>query len=421
VSVVLASWAILTAAATVALPDNWPGWRGPHHTGESRETNLPTTWGEGKNIAWRLPLPGMAGSTPAVWGDKIFVTSADGADLVLVCVSTAGKELWRRKVGKVGRAIIKGDEANEASNSPSTDGKYVWTLCGAGDLVCFDFDGNEKWRFNIQERYGKWQIQHGIHGTPLLYEGRLYLSMMHAKGHWVIALDAADGKEKWKVDRKTDAQGESKEAYTSPCLWTNGKDAYIVVSGADYATAHRLEDGGEIWRLGDLNPKSSYSPALRVIASPVAGPDLVVVPTARGGLISAVKADAKGMMRAGDAAELWRKAKGAPDVSTPAYHDGLIYLCDGGVLLCWDAKTGKEQYKERIHNSRYRASPVIADGKVYLTARDGTFTVVQAGPKFAVLATNTLNDSFTASPAIANGRIYVRGYKALYAIGDAGK
>src|SRR6202011_1403974 len=137
-----------------------PNWRGPDHTGVSRETALPTVWSEEKNIAWKLPMPGIGGSTPAVWGDRLFLTSSDGKDLALLCVSTQGKELWKRKVGKVGRAIIKKDEANEASNSPSTDGKHVWALFGSGDLACFDFDGKEIWKFNIQERYGKYRIQH---------------------------------------------------------------------------------------------------------------------------------------------------------------------------------------------------------------------------------------------------------------------
>jgi outer membrane protein assembly factor BamB len=419
---VIASWFILVVGASVALPDNWPSWRGPEQTGFSKESPLPTNWSETTNIAWKLPLPGRGGATPAVWGDRIFLTSGDGGDLVLLCVSNAGKELWRRKVGKVVRPTIKGDEANEASNSPSTDGKHVWALCGSGDFTCFDFDGKEIWKFNIQDRYGKYKIQHGIHTTPLLHEDKLYLSLLHSGGHWVVAVDKATGEEKWKVQRKTDAVSESLEAYTSPCLCSNGKDAYLVVLGCDYATAHSLKDGTEIWRLGDLNPKSNYNRAFRIIASPVATPELIFVPTARGAAVVAVKADAKGMVKTGSAFEQWRKSKGSPDVPSPAVHDGLLYLCsESGVLSCWDAMTGKEVYKENLHGSRYRASPVIADGKVYLTARDGTFSVVKAGRKFERLASNELNDAFTASPAISDGRIYLRGFKTLYAIGEGGK
>jgi outer membrane protein assembly factor BamB len=406
----------LALATRPVAAENWPSWRGPEQNGISHEKALPVEWGPGKNIAWELPLPGMGGSTPAIWGERIFLTCAEGQDLVLLSISTAGKVQWKRKVGTSGRATIRRDEANEASASPCTDGKHVYAFVGTGDLACFDFEGNEVWKFNVQSRYGKFSIQHGVHPTPLLFGDRLYQNLIHAGGHWVIALDKATGKEIWKVARSSDARGESKEAYSSPCLWQNGKDAYIVVLGADYATAHRLSDGGEIWRLADLNwPK--YSTAFRIIASPVAVPDLIVVPTARGTVVVAVKPDATGLIRAGGAGEQWRNAKGAPDVPSPLIHDGLVYLCrEDGDLNCLDAKTGAPVYANRLHTNRYRASPVVADGKIYLASRDGWFSVVKAGRGFELLAVNKLPDEFIASPAIANGRIYLRGFKSLYAI-----
>jgi outer membrane protein assembly factor BamB len=154
----------------------------------------------------------------------------------------------------------------------------------------------------------------------------------------------------------------------------------------------------------------------------VASPELLVVPTARGGLVVGVKPHPSGVINAGSSQEQWRKAKGAPDVPSPLIHDGLVYLCrENGFLQCWDAKTGKAYYNERIHNDRYRASPVYADGKVYVLSRDGTATVFRAGQKPEVLATNKLDDNFTASPAISNGRIYLRGFKSLYAVQDGGK
>jgi outer membrane protein assembly factor BamB len=410
----------LGAAAVWA--ENWPYWRGPDQNGISKEVRLPAQWSSTKNIAWKLPLPGMAGSTPIIWGERIFLTSSEGKDLILMCISTDGKELWKRKVGTANRLIIKGGEANEASASPSTDGKHVWAFVGSGDLACFDFEGKEIWKFNVQARHGKYQILHGIHSTPLLHEDRLYLSVLHSGGHWVIAVDKATGKDVWKVARKTDAQSESKEAYSSPCLWRDGKEAYVVVLGCDYTTAHRLSDGAEVWRLTDLNPKGRYNYAFRIIASPVATSDLLVVPTARGGPVVAIKPGADGKVLGARPPEQWRKAKGSPDVPSPLVHDGLVYLCrENGVLLCWDAKTGKELYQKSLHGARYRASPVYADGKIYLTARDGTFSVVKAGPQFELLATNTLPDEFAASPVISNGRIYLRGFRTLYAIQEGAK
>ena len=408
--------------ASTASADNWPQWRGPDNNGISKEKNLPISWSETKNVAWKLTLPGMGGSTPVVWGDRIFLTTSENKDLIMMCIHTDGKVLWKSKISAASRSTIRKDETNEAGASASTDGKHVFAFVGTGDVVSFDFDGKEIWKFNVQDRYGKFRIQHGMHPSPLLHEDRLYLNLIHNNGQWVIALDKATGKDVWKIERQTDAIGESRESYASPCLWQNGKEMNLVVLGADYTTGHRLSDGHEIWRLGDLNPKAKYSTALRIIASPVAYPDVLMVPTARGGIVVAVKPGATGMIKTGSPYELWRTAKGAPDVPSPLVHDGLVYLQrETGVLICLDAKTGKELYQERLHSERYRASPVYADGKIYLASREGNFSVVQAGPKFKLLATNTLPDVFAASPAIAPGRIYLRGFRTLYAIQDTSK
>jgi outer membrane protein assembly factor BamB len=409
---------LLLSAAVTAAADNWPQWRGPTYDGVTQETGLPTEWSATRNVIWKLPLPGMGSSTPAVWNDRLFFTSQDGPDLVLMCVGTDGKERWKQKVG-TGDRRARGDEGNMASASPSTDGSHVWVFVGTGELACFDLDGKEVWKINLQERYGKFRIQFGMHSTPILYGDRLYLQLIHSGGAWVIALDKATGTEVWKVERKSDGRDECEHSYASPCLWRNGKEAYLITHGNDYAIAHRLADGSEIWRVADLNPKSRYNTTLRFVASPVAVADLIVVPSAKNGPVVAVKPDANGIVRAGSPAEVWRMAHNTPDVPSPLVHDGLVYLCrEDGTLICLDARTGKVHYSQRTHVYRHRASPVYADGKIYLTARDGAVSVVKAGPTFQLLATNRLPDDMTASPAISNGRIYLRGWKALYAIGE---
>ncbi len=401
-----------------AAADNWPQWRGPTYDGVSKEKGLPTEWSATKNILWKLPMPGLGSSTPAVWGDRLFLSSKEGNDLVLLCVSTAGKELWRRTLG-TGDRKARGDEGNLASASPSTDGRHVWAFVGTGELACYDFEGNEVWKFNLQDRYGKFQIQFGMHSTPVLHGDRLYLQLIHSGGAWVIALDKATGKEVWKVARKSDGHGENEHSYASACLWTNGKEAYLITHGNDYAIAHRLEDGSELWRVGGLNPKDRYRADLRFVATPVATPDIIVIPSAKDHGVVGLKPDATSTIMPGNKYEFWRLPRGTPDVPSPLVQDGLVYLCrENGNLICLDARTGKVHYDRRTHESRHRASPVWADGKVYLTARDGVVTVVKAGPVFQVLATNRLPDQMTASPAISNGRIYLRGWDALYAIGE---
>jgi outer membrane protein assembly factor BamB len=406
---------VLVVVAGPALAGNWPQWRGPNNDGISRDKGLPVEWSETKNVAWKLEMPGMGGSTPAVWGDRLFLTSQDGDKLVALCVSTAGKELWKRDLGPAGNRI-RGDEGNGASASPSTDGKHVFFFTGTGEFASFDLQGKEAWRFNAQDRYGKFVIWHGMHTTPLLHGDRLYLQLIHGGAALVLCLDKTNGKEKWKVERKSDGTNENKHSYASVVLWSNGKNSSLVCHGNDYATAHRLEDGKEIWRLGDLNPKDSYNGFLRFVASPVCTPDLIVVPTAKNGPVVGVKPDAKGTVE-GSKSEKWRMKHGTPDVPSPLVYQGVVYLCgEYGGLTCLDAGTGKVLSRLKTHRERYRGSPVYADGKLYLTARDGTVTVVEAGKDGKVLATNKLPDQTSASPAVSGGRIYLRGFKYLWAL-----
>jgi outer membrane protein assembly factor BamB len=206
-------------------------------------------------------------------------------------------------------------------------------------------------------------------------------------------------------------------------MWRKGNDAYLIAHGDDYATAHKLTDGSEIWRVGGLNPKDHYRGDLRFVASPGVSPDLIVVPSAKDHPVVGVTPDATGLVGDDSRFELWKKPSGTPDVPSPLIRDGLVYLCreEGRKgFVCLDAKTGEEKYNQPIHESLYRASPVYADGNIYLTAKDGVVTVVKAGPKFEKVAENTLPDHFMASPAISGGRIFLRGFDALYAI-EAGK
>jgi outer membrane protein assembly factor BamB len=430
-----ACWSIVLIGGGGARGENWPQWRGPENTGVSSEKNLAIGWSATRHIIWKLDLPGMSAATPVVWNDRIFLTSEEGADtsaegtdikeggtdIVLLSINTDGRLLWKRKLGPGGKHFHQ-NEANQASPSPSTDGKHVYAFTGAGDFACFDFEGHEIWHFNAQERYGKFQIRHGMHVTPLLHGERLYLPLLHSGGWWVIAIDKSNGQEVWKVHRDSDAHDECEHSYASPLLGRDGDNEYLIVQGCDYTTGHRLSDGAEIWRVGDLNSKKAYDRSFRLVATPVAAADLIIVPSAKNGPVVAVKPDAKGLVQAGNSFEQWRRPHNTPDVPSPLVHDGLVYLCrETGVLICLDARTGAEQYQERLHRANYRASPVCADGKIYCTAQDGTTSVVKAGRKFELLIENTLPDEIAASPAISGGRIYLRGLNSLYAIGKSGK
>lgn len=413
----------LSVSTNSVRAENWPQWRGPKNNGISNETNTPTKWSKTENVAWRLPMPGPAGATPAVWGERIFLTSVDkgSGDLLLMCVGTDGKEKWRQVMAS-GNKDVRGDEGNSASNSPSTDGAHVWAMMANGVIGCWTVEGSEVWKFNLQDRYGKFNIQFGMTSSPVLDGDQLYLQLIHGDGNAktreavVVCLDKKTGKELWKRDRPSDAIAENEHSYASPVIYEEGKTKFLLTHGADFIVAHDLTDGHELWRCGNLNAKTKYDPTLRFVASPVVSKGIIVVPTAKGAPVIALKPDGKGDITENAALHLWKHAK-TPDVPSPLIHNGLVYLCmqDGQVHLL-DEKSGEQVYLKRAHNDRYRGSPVYADGKVYLTARGGVVTVIKAGRDYEVLAENDLGEPISASPAIANGTLYLRSFEALWAI-----
>ncbi|MBW3538969.1 MAG: PQQ-binding-like beta-propeller repeat protein [Planctomycetes bacterium] len=408
--------------------ENWPSWRGPTQNGISIEKNLPVEWSRTKNVAWTLPLPGPAGASPVVWDDLIYLTSLgeNGADLLLLCVSTDGRELWRRQLGS-GNENARGDEGNWASPSPVTDGRHVWSMMGSGDVACFTPAGKPVWHINLQERYGRFQIQFGMSSTPVLYNNRLYVQLIHGDGQattqeaLVACLDGLTGEEIWREDRVTGATAENEHSYASPILYDFEGLRFLISHGADYTIAHDLDDGSEIWRMGGLNPRDDpekdYHPTLRFVASPAAAAGIVVIPTAKREPVYAIRPDLKGDLTGNKQALLWKYPRNTPDVPSPLIHGGLVYLCrEDGNLLCLDAKTGEELYHERTHVLRHRASPVYADGHIYTTARDGVITVTKAGRDFEIVAQNELGEDMASSPVISNGTIYLRTFDALWAI-----
>ncbi|MFO1094493.1 MAG: PQQ-binding-like beta-propeller repeat protein [Planctomycetaceae bacterium] len=424
---------IAVALANVAGAENWPQWRGPRGDGISGEHGIATKWSRTENVAWRTELPGPGGATPVVFGDRIFVTSSlgeeDGAALLLLCYSTDGKELWRQTVG-AGNKNARKIEGNSASPSPCTDGKHVWCFFGTGVLGCYTVDGEKVWNSDLQERYGKFDIQFGMTSTPVLDGDALYLQLIH--GTWggpykvakVIRLNALTGDEVWAVDRPSEATDECKHSYASAFLFDHGGMRFLLTHGADCTVAYDLDTGKELGRLGDLNGPTKlndnqYDHTLRFVASPGISEDLIVIPTAKNGPLVGVNVNHElvGDITHKPQAVRWVYEK-TPDVSIPLIIDGLVYVVmKPGQVFCLDTKTGKELYFERIHNAEHRASPVYADGNLYVCSRDGICTVLKAGPKFEVVSENDIgNEPITASPAISNGTLYLRSYDALYAI-----
>ncbi len=406
------------AVAAIAAPasaDNWPQWRGPKNDGHSAEQGIPTEWGPDKNIVWKLKMPGQGSSTPAIWGKQIFITSADGDDIVLMCVGTDGKEQWKQVLSNTGKLKYKGGEGNDASASCTTDGKHVWTFVGNGKLACYTVAGKAVWDLDLQ-KYGKFGIQFGCHWTPVLFKDKLYAQVMHRGAQILVAFDAATGKEVWKVNRPGYSKGESPDTYASAFLWEGEGGPLLVAHGNDYCTAHKLEDGAEVWRVAALNP--SNNGAWRFVSCPLVLSDLIVVPSCKNGPTVALNpVGAKGTIDPENKAEQWR-INYTPDVVAPIRIGEVVYFTGDGPFTAVEAKTGKQLYKEQLTKGIHRAQIVTADGKIYVTGIGGATDVVQAGKEFKKIGTNTLPDTLYASPAVADGRIYIRGWGYLWAIGN---
>jgi outer membrane protein assembly factor BamB len=411
---VLFSLAALALAASARAGD-WPQWRGPERNGTSPETGLPVRWSPEENVAWKVPLPGVSGATPIVWGDRIFLNVGEGEELSLWCLDRRdGKALWRRPLGS-GNLVTR--KQNMSSPSPVTDGKSVFVMTGTGLLKGFDFEGRERWGRDLQKEYGPFGLQWGYASSPLLVGDILYVQVLHGMKtddpSYLLAVDTATGRNKWRVERPTDAVRESPDSYTTPALVTRGRASEIVVSGGDVVTGHDPGSGRELWRMGGLNP--DRDPFYRIVASPVVAGEVVYVPSRVRPLL-AVRAGGRGDVSGSH--RLWSFDNG-PDVPTPATDGRHLYIVtDKGVMWCLDAPTGRVVYgPERLRPGTYSASPVLADGKVYATSEEGLTSVVKAGPAFAVLAENALDEYTLSSPAVAAGQVFIRTSKHLYCIG----
>jgi outer membrane protein assembly factor BamB len=399
--------------------ENWPQWRGPLLNGISGEKNLPVKWSPTENVAWKVAVPQYSGSTPIIWGEHIFLAVADKGELFLWALDRRdGSTRWTRKLSGGDRRQMK---QNMSSPSPVTDGRHVWAMTGTGMLTAFDFAGTQIWVRDIQKDYGQFGIMHGYAASPLLHEDALYVPVLHGMytddPSYILKIDKASGKTIWRQERLTRARSESPDAYTTPALYKHAGGTEIVITGGDVVTGHDLTTGAELWRADGLNPsdRSDY----RLVASPVAHGDLLFAPSRERPLL-ALKPGGKGDVTKSHVA--WSFNNG-PDVPTPVTDGTYLYsINDRGIMYCLDVKTGQAVYgPERLRRATYSASPVLADGKIYITDEDGVTSVVKAGPEFGVLAENDLGQYTLSSVAVSEGQLFIRTDGFLFAIGERQK
>lgn len=420
--------------------DNWPQWRGPHLNGTSTTSHsLPISWNNTENVFWRTELPSWSAATPIIWGDTIFVTSAEdgftdpksrgfvGAalnriasavnfddELLLIALNRKdGSIRWQRVIGRDNKILFK---QNMASPSPVTDGKHVWIMTGVGTLTCFDFAGKKIWQRDIQKEYGAFGLNWGYASSPLLHEGRLYIQVLHGmktdESSYLFAVNGLTGKTIWKVDRPTDALRESPDAYSTPMLADVAGRVQLIITGGDYLTGHDPEEGRELWRGGGLNPAKASN--YRTIASALVVGNVIFASTRRKPLI-AFRSGGNGDVTASH--RLWSTDYG-PDVPTPTSDGERVYIVDDkGIALCLRVQDGTTVWnRSRLEPGTYSASPVLADGKIYATNEDGTTTVFAVGEEFKILSVNRLNQYTLSSLAVAGTQIFVRAGHYLYCL-----
>ncbi|MEZ5305081.1 MAG: PQQ-binding-like beta-propeller repeat protein [Verrucomicrobiales bacterium] len=419
-----------------AADPQWGNWRGPNYDGSSPETGLPEKFSKEENVAWSADMPGPAASTPAIAGDRVFVSSADPKTekLWALCLDRkTGKELWKKEVGK---GFQQDNRSNYASPSPVTDGKIVVFFYGTADLVCFDVAGDEIWARNIQKDHGDFAFLWTFSSSPLLHGGKLYLQVLQrdtavsgrgkpeGNESYLLAMDPATGKDLWKHVRPADAVSESLEAFSTPMPYTHGGREELIIAGGDCITGHDPETGKEIWRWGTWNPEKIGH--WRLVPSPVAGAGVALACAPKGAPVYAVKLGGSGKAEVAWTSEANKDV--TSDVATPLFYDGKFYILAGEkrdkTLSCVDPKSGKVIWSGVIPSrAKMETSPTGADGKIYLMSHSGEVYVVKAGgSEFKILHQTDMGERGDAdtrsSIAAANGQLFIRTNAKLFCIGE---
>jgi outer membrane protein assembly factor BamB len=451
---------------------DWPQFRGPNGSATSDDKRLPAEWSKEKNIAWKAKVPGYGWSCPVVWGDKVFVTTAvsdkqkkpsagfgaggfggpggkggfgpgkggfgnppppdDVYKFDVYCLNAAdGKVVWKQ-TAREGKPTVPTQASNTyATETPATDGERVYAYFGMHGVYAFDMAGKDVWKKDLGSF--PMALGFGTGSSPALAEGKVFIQCDNEKESFLVALNAKTGEEAWRAKRS------ERTGWSSPLAWKTKERTEVVCVGTRRVHAYDAATGKELWELGGMSGQPK--------ASPVAADELLFVgtgggpggfgmgggfgPGGKGGFggggsrpLVAVKPGAsgditlKGGAKSSDAVA-WSLPQAGPQTPSPLVYDGRLYVLEerGGVLSCYDAKTGKQEYKERIPGARgFTSSPWAYDGKIFCLDDGGTTHVVQAGSEFKVLGKNALGEMCWSSPAAAGGALFLRTVDHLYCI-----
>jgi outer membrane protein assembly factor BamB len=385
----------------------WTRFRGPNGSGISQAKTIPTTWTEG-DINWKATLPGIGHSSPVLWGQKIFLTSADSdaGEVYVICIAAAdGAILWQKAFPF--SKFHKHDNNSFASGSPAVDEHRVyacWSSPASYQLVALDFNGNRVWQRDL----GPFSSQHGSGASPIVYQDEVILADEQDGDSFVIALDAASGHTRWKTPRRT-----TQAAYGTPCVYQpkKGKPELVFSSQSHGISAIDPQDGTALWEFAKAFDK-------RTVSSPVLAGDLIIGSCGSGGGGNYLVAVRPGAGPQGKAPQLaYTIRHSAPYVPTSICVGDLLFLWgDGGIVSCVQAPTGEVKWQERVGGDFF-GSPVWVDGRLFCVSSRGDVVVVQASEQFALLARNALGELTRSTPAVAGGHMYIHTSKHLVSIG----
>lgn len=427
---------MVVLCVSLASASDWPQWRGPNFNGSTHSSNLPADWSRTDNIAWVADLPGASAATPIVSGDRVFVSSTDPENNTLLAMcfdKNNGKCLWQHIAGQ---GLSRDKRSNFAAPSAATDGKIVVFFFSTGDMACYDMAGSLQWARNIKTDYGTFAFLWTFSSSPLLFDGKLYLQVLQrdvpvsgrgftdkTNESYLLAMNPQTGKTLWRHIRPSKAVAESREAFSSPVTATLNGTGQILIAGGDVLSGHDPQTGKELWRWGNWNP--NHIEGMRLVPSPVAGNGIVLACAPKNGPVYAIKP--KGQPTLDDSAIAWTTKENreiTSDVPTPAFYDGDFFILNDlrKNLSRVVSETGKIKWTVPTPGkSKYEASPLVADGKVYIINHEGDAAVIDADDgkvlKVIDMDDHSGRDLVRASISTADGHLFIRTTKQLYCVG----
>jgi len=384
----------------------WPRWRGPSGQGLVSGTGYPDKWSATENVFWKVSVPGDGNSSPVVWDDRIFLTTArdGGRRLSLLAYRRSdGVQLWEAFAPE-GRVEAVHEKNGHASATVSTDGRLIYASFGSRGLMAFDFNGKLAWRQDLGAISNYW----GTAGSPLLYKDRviIYQDQQRAES-FIAAFDAASGKQLWRTVRNASV------GWGSPVAIHSGGRDEIVVNGQYAVVAYNPENGSELWRVNGTT--------MEVVPTIVVGHGLIFSSSGRAGPTLAIRPGGQGDVTRTHL--VWSSPRGSPFIPSPILHEDQLYMVNDmtSIATAFDARTGRTLWQSRLGAAQregFSASPVAVDGKIFFTNDDGETFVLRGGADFKLLHVNSIGERTLASPALVDGRWYIRTAGHLFAIGN---